>query len=98
MVDIRVEDSLVGDIRVEDSLVGDIRVEDSLVEDSLVGDIRVEDSLVGDSLQEDSHRLEEEEPLAHRNEPYCRGSASPKDLNKDRYKQYSLHSKATIIV
>jgi hypothetical protein len=85
------EDMPVVDIPVEDSLVVDSLEEDSLEEGCLE-----EDSLVEDSLEEEP--LEEEDTLTHRNEPYFRGSPSLKDPNNDRYKQYSVHSKATIIV
>jgi hypothetical protein len=96
--DMPVVDILVEDNPVEDSLVEDTLEEDTLEEeeDRLEEGCLEEDSLVEDSLEEEP--LEEEDTLAHRNEPYFRGSPSPKDPNNDRYKQYSLHSKATIIV
>jgi hypothetical protein len=96
VVDIPVEDNLVEDSLVEDTLEEDTLEEGCLEEDTLEEGCLEEDSLVEDSLEEEP--LEEEDSLTHRNEPYFRGSPSPKDPNNDRYKQYSLHSKATIIV
>jgi len=78
------EDMPVVDIPVEDNLVEDSLVEDTLEEDSLEEGCLEEDSLVEDSLEEEP--LEEEDTLAHRTEPYFRGSPSPEDLNNDRYK------------
>jgi len=76
VVDILVEDNPVEDNPVEDSLVEDSLEEESLEGDSLEEGCLVEDSLVEDSLEEEP--LEEEDTLAHRNEPYFRGSPSPK--------------------
>jgi hypothetical protein len=67
------EDMPVVDILVEDNPVEDSPVEDTLEEEE---DRLEEDSLVEDSLEEEP--LEEEDTLAHRNEPYFRGSPSPK--------------------